>query len=742
MKKHFIILMLLLSLYSHSQNRISGTITDTGRLPLAGATVYLPELNKGTYSDINGFYELIDLPDGRIKVLFSYMGYTTQIQPVLLEGNPLVLNVVLETTTLRTEEIVITGGYSSTQHENAVKIESLDLLSRENPASPNFTERLTRIPGVDMISKGTGVSKPVIRGLSMNDILILNNGVRFENYQYSSHHPMGIDEFGYEDVEIIKGPASLLYGSDAIGGVINFIREKPAPVGSITGDYHLQMFTNSLGMVNNFGIKGSTKKTFGGIRIGHKTHADYLEGGGRFVPNSRFNEYSIKLNGGYTGKTGTFRLFYDYIGETPGLAEDEAVKTVQTRGRNNEEFYLQSGTHLVSSQNLLYFRRYKLNVNAAFQNTELSHIETDRIHEIQMSLATVTYEAKLYFPSAEGSEYIAGIQGLNQKNSNLNDREVILLPDAGMFNYSVYGLVQQSFFKKLTLQAGLRYDFKGLETRDAGEPGTLDFRKSLNKRYSSISGSIGGTYHFSDHLLIRANIASAFRTPNIAELTSNGPHESRFEIGDQDLVPEKSLEADVSTHYHLDNLTLDLAIFTNRINHFIFLTPTMDTTGEGLRIYRYTQEDSRLFGGEAGIHYHPEGWKWLHLEAAFSAVTGKKSDKEYLPLIPAHKINLEARVEKEKIWVLEDAFFALNLKKVFDQNRPAPDETATDGYTLIDISAGGNISTGKQKLFIGLGATNLFDIKYTDHLSTLKEVGYHNPGRNLSLTLSWPFRFF
>lgn len=120
------------------------------------------------------------------------------------------------------ETVVVSGGHNSTQHATAVKIDVLKLDRQMCLSTPTFAQSLTKIPGVDMISKGGGVSKPVIRGLSMNDILVLNNGVRFENYQYSSHHPLGIDEFGIENVEIIKGTASLLYGSDAIGGVNQF----------------------------------------------------------------------------------------------------------------------------------------------------------------------------------------------------------------------------------------------------------------------------------------------------------------------------------------------------------------------------------------------------------------------------------------------------------------------------------------------------------------------------------------
>ena len=141
-----------------------------------------------------------------------------------------------------------------------------------------------------MIAKGQGVSKPVIRGLSMNDVLVMNNGVRIENHQFSENHPLGIDDNDVERIEIIKGPASLLYGSDAIGGVINFIKEKPAPVGKILGGYRIQLHSNTLGMNNSIGLKGASKNLFGGFRFGNKTHADYLQGGGDYVPNSRFNE--------------------------------------------------------------------------------------------------------------------------------------------------------------------------------------------------------------------------------------------------------------------------------------------------------------------------------------------------------------------------------------------------------------------------------------------------------------------
>lgn len=740
MKNIWIIFLVLSTFqFAQAQNKISGIITDQNQSTLPGASIFILDMHKGTVANNKGFYELSNLPNGKIKIQFSSLGYATHIETVELSGESVELNISLHETVIEAEEIVITGGYNSTQHENAVKIEQLKINPLEIKSTPNFTEVLTQVPGVDMISKGSGVSKPVIRGLSMNDILVLNNGVRFENYQYSSHHPLGIDEFGISDVEIIKGPASLLYGSDAIGGVINFIKEKPAPIGSIIGDYNMQLFSNTQGMTNNLGIKGASKKFYGGLRAGQKTNADFLQGGGDFVPNSRFNEWSVKGHAGFTDKIGTFKLYYDYNEQKLGLVEEEAVEAITERGRKNEIFYQQLNTHLLSSQNKLYLGSFKLDVNSAYQNTELSHIGEENQYELQMNLATLTYEAKLHLPSSEKSDYILGFQGFNQNNTNINDRETILLPDANTQNYSGFVLLQYTFFDKLKLQTGIRYDSKIISSETTGIMGEAGYREALDKSYGSFSGSLGATFHVTESLLLRANFASAYRTPNLAELTSNGPHETRYELGNQNLTPENAYESDISLHYHIDNLTFDLAGFYNIINNYIFITPTGNESENGLPIYQYQQANSTLIGGEAGIHIHPLAVKWLHLKSTFASVIGKQENGDYLPFIPAHKLRFELSVEKEKLGFLRHAFASVISTTAFDQNYAAPDETTTPGYSLLDLSIGGKIKVQNQFVSLSISANNVFDTQYIDHLSTLKEVNLYNPGRNISLNLKIPF---
>ena len=254
-----------------------------------------------------------------------------------------------------------------------------------------------------------------------------------------------------------------------------------------------------------------------------------------------------------------------------------------------------------------------------------------------------------------------------------------------------------------------------------------------------MSGSIGLTYSLSKKLLLRANFASAYRTPNLAELTSNGQHETRYEIGDQNLTPEKSYETDFSMHYHIDNLTFDLSGFYNKVNSYIFIAPTGDTTANGVNIYRYGQNNSHLYGAEAGIHFHPEEAKWLHFLTTFSTVTGKQDNGKYLPFIPAKKIYTELRTEKERLLFINSAYVMLTSTIIFSQNDPAPDETKTNGYALFDFTLGGQLKVKDQNIMISFGATNLFDRKYIDHLSTLKEVNLYNPGRNFTFTLKVPF---
>jgi iron complex outermembrane receptor protein len=740
MKKIVLVFFVLLIFAKvNAQNQIKGKVTDENNEPLTGASVFLPELNKGTITNQAGEYLITNVPNGKIKIQFSFIGYNTEIKTIDISQTENEVDALLTIAIIQSQEVVITGGYVTSQHENAVKIDVLKSKDIAFSGTPNFMEALTKVPGVDMIAKGQGISKPVIRGLSMNDVLVMNNGVRIENYQFSENHPLGIDDNDVERVEIIKGPASLLYGSDAIGGVINFIKEKPAPTGKILGDYRMQLHSNTLGMNNSVGVKGASKIFFGGLRFGHKTHADYLQGGGDYVPNTRFNEMTFNANTGYTGKIGTFKVFYDYFKQDLGMSVPLVKPLITGRGRKNEVWFQDLEYQMISSQNSLYLGKFKWDINTAYQNALRKLQTTLEVPFVEMNLNTITYESKLYLPTGDKSEYIIGLQGMSQNNRNLNNRASQFLPDADINNIGFLGLVKYTVLKKLKVQGGLRYDRYKTETFALGTEGTSDYHAPVKKDFSNVNGSLGATYRPVEKMMLRANFAKGYRVPNLSELTSNGMHGNRYEVGNENLSPQNSFETDVSLHYHGEFLSFDLAGFYNHINDYIFISPTIDTTSTGVGIYRFSQTNAKLYGGEAGIHFHPESFPWLHIEGTYSSVIGKQENGDYLPFIPANKLRYEVRAERKKLGFLKKPNIKISALSAFSQNNPSTYETATEGYTLVNISAYSEIVVSKQTLIFGVSVNNLFDTPYFDHLSTLKPMGYYNQGRNFNFSLKIPF---
>jgi len=735
------ILFLLGIIYhtSYAQTVIHGKVANQQGEPIVGTLVFLTEQNKGTICDENGEYQFENLPTGLIKIEFSSMGYNTLIKSLVIQGKENILNVSLVESVIETQVVVVTGGSVSSQHENAVKIDVLKSKDIMLSGTPNFMESLTKVPGVDMISKGQGVSKPVIRGLSMNDILVMNNGVRIENYQYSENHPLGVDDNSVDRVEVIKGPASLLYGSDAIGGVVNFIKEKPAATGTIVGDYQTQIHSNTLGLNNSLGVKGASKFLFYGLRASNKTHADYKQGGGDFVPNSRFNEWSLSVNTGYTDKKGTFKVFYDYFKQNLGMTVPVVKPIITEPGRDNNIWYQDLEHHLVSSQNNVYLSRFKWETNIAFQSALRKLQTVHEVPDVEMKLSTITYESKLYLTVNEFSEYIVGIQGKIQTNRNLNNRVSQFLPDADINNFGALALAKFTFFQKLKIQGGFRYDTYNMETFALGTENTTNYHPAVLKKYASLNGSIGATFSLSDKLFLRANLAKAFRVPNLSELTSNGMHGSRYEIGNAKLEPENAYESDLSMHYHGEFLSYDLAVFYNHIKDYIYISPTADTTEQGVAIFRFSQTNANLYGGEAVIHFHPKSLPWLHLKGIYSNITAKQDNDDYLPFIPAQKFRYELRVEKASLSFFNHPNISISALTALKQDNPSPYETETNGYTLFNIGFNTEIKLLHQLMVLGFSINNIFDNQYFDHLSTLKPMNYYNQGRNISLTLKIPF---
>lgn len=539
----FTFLLILVGFTIQAQTVIQGKVTDSKGSLLVGASVFLPEQNKGAICNDEGKYIIENIPTGKVVVQFSFLGYNMEIKPLIIQPGTNEINVSLTETILEMSEVlVVSGGIASSQKENSIKIESLTSKKIQLAGTPNLMEALSIVPGVDMISNGQGMSKPVIRGLSMNGILMTRDGVRIENYQYSVGHPVGIDDNGTEKVEIIKGPASLLYGSDAMGGVINFISERAASQGKITSDYKTQFHSNTMGFHNSVGIKGSSKHFFAGFRVSHKTNADYNQGGGEYVPNSRFNEYSANMNTGYHGKIGTFQLSYYYIKQKIGMITSASTSAITERGRENDVWYQDPSHHLISSRNKLFIGNIRCDVNAAWQSNVRSAYSTSEDPFIEMRLNTLTYETKIHLPSNENSDFIVGFQGMTQAHENINDRVKQSLPDADVSRIGMLTFAQHTF-NKLKLQGGFRLDFSTIDSEDWGASSDDGYVAAIANEYINPNASLGATYQITNNSTLRANFAKAYRTPNLRELLYTGMYSNYYEVADENLNSEDAYES-------------------------------------------------------------------------------------------------------------------------------------------------------------------------------------------------------
>ncbi len=306
--------------------------------------------------------------------------------------------------------------------------------------------------------------------------------------------------------------------------------------------------------------------------------------------------------------------------------------------------------------------------------------------------------------------------------------------DFGIFATGMYGWGSNS------LQAGIRFDNRHLVSDEYGVADEEGYFQALDKKYNSFNASLGYKTNFAKDLTFRLNVATGFRAPNLAELSSNGVHEGtfRYEIGNPNLKTEQNVQTDLDLEYKSDHFEFSVSGFYNHINNYIYSSPTGAEIDDFL-VYNYIQNNANLYGGEAGLHIHPSIMEWLHFETTFSTVTAKQDNGEYLPFIPANKLNVELRAEKSRLAFLHNCFVAARTHTASKQHHAAPDETPTNGYTLLDVNIGASLKAGNQSIVLGMGVANVFDKQYIDHLSTLKEVNLNNAGRNMVFSITYAF---
>lgn len=751
MKQFINVLLLLIVTNIYAQNSINGTILNSEtKEAIAFANIYFPQLEKGTTTNADGVFSLNNLPTGNYKILVSYVGFETFSQTIKLplQEN---LEIRLQSSAIEMEEVIVSTPFHKLQSENVMKVEQRKISDLKKKGAINLAQGITNIPGVEGISTGIGISKPVIRGLSSNRVLVYTQGIRLENQQFGSEHGLGVNDAGIESVEVIKGPASLLYGSDALGGVLYLNPERFAQENESETDLNLQYFTNTEGLSTNLGYKSSGEQFKFLIRGSFAEHADYKTEDYR-VTNTRFNEKDLKAALGYQGVHFKTELRYNMNASKLGIPEEIGVQSL-----NNYPLlpYQEITNHIFSSKSVVFFENSSLDVNLGFTYNDRKEFEEEHHHDedhdeheedhddheedhddhedeehdeilhpaLHMKLKTFNYDVKYHMPKMGKFETIVGVQGMNQTNTNYGEEQ--LIPDATTNDFGVLA-TSHIHFEKVDVQLGARFDTRNIVVKN-----------TIDKNFTSFNGALGFKTNLTKNVVARLNVASGFRAPNLAELTSYGSHEgtNRFEIGNENLNNEQNFQTDLALEYKTDHLEVFANGFYNVVNDYIYLSPNGESINED-PVYLYLQEDAALYGGEFGLHIHPHPLDWLHIESSFETVTGKQNGGAYLPLIPANKIKNTLRVEYD-LKHLEKGNAFITLSTALAQNKTSVFETETGGYSLLSAGFGGEINVFKNTLQFQITGTNLTNKKYVNHLSRLKPDGIYDIGRNFSFSVSY-----
>jgi iron complex outermembrane recepter protein len=707
-----------------AERTIKGIVLDINKQPIEGVNIYLPEILNGTTSDINGEFIIENTPNKKVKVQFSILGYETIITNISDEYT----EIVLHNSIIEIEAVVVSGGFVSTADRSAVKIESIPLEELAFNSSPSLTLALADKPSIEMVKLGNAITKPVIRGLSGNRVVVLYQGARVSNQAWGEEHGVFIPEEGIETVEIVKGPASLLFGADAMGGVLNFIPLKPLMKNGRKSKFSTSFYSASSGTQSSFISQKRRSTWFHTYGLGYQNHADYKLPNKQFALNSRYNQHYAFGNWGVTKNWGILKGVYSSSYTNTGLIEGIA----DASEREIENPWQQVGDHFVTTEGVFWlnnwtlkpFVSYQLNHRKEFENEHEEETHTDEHEEaaLDMTLRTTRFDLKALKSNNE-YEHILGSQGMYQMNNNYGHE--VLIPNAETKDISIYTLLNKRK-GNFQLQTGIRTDFR-----------TINFLDKIIS-FHDYTFSLGSTFNLLDRCIFRANIAKGYRPPNLYELSADGEHHgaNRYEIGDENLKSENNLETDLSLHIHGKHYSFDVAVFHNLIDDYIYLSSTSDTSDEGMTVYKHYQNNARLYGGEAGIDLHPHFLNDLHLHSTISVVYADNLElNEPLEMIPPAKWNNEIEYVFNDLSFADKLRFSLNYNFHFAQKRIAVLEETTASYSLTNVSFG--IEKGMHQL--SLHAQNLMNVEYIPHLSLLKESSIFEQGRGVSIKYSVKF---
>ena len=661
------------------------------------------------------------------------------------------------------DEIILSLPFSQSLGKSVIKVDKINMDDINPIIKQYISKSISKLPGVSIITTGPGIAKPSIRGLSFNRVVVYNQGIRLENQQWGEEHGIGITSSGIESVEVIKGPLYVLYGSDAMGGVIYAEPEKFKSMDGLNIDYTGIYNSNYNGITNNLGINGKSGNFSFNLRAEMIDNDNFSTPDGE-VENTWFEQNEIKAGIQYSSDKFTSELRFSRLDSDlgiPHMDEDHDEHGDEDHDEHGDEDHDEHGdedhdehmdeeslyqelkhTTITWKNTFDLGNNHLLNVTLGQQFNERKEFgehgdedhdehgdedhdeHGDEDHEegeaeLDMELLTNTLDISLTLPQSEDFNLILGTSILSQTNKNFGHE--ILIPDAEMNDFGLYALGEISLGNSADTTIGLRYDNRSISSG------------SSSSDFSNFNGALGFKKEFTTSTL-RFNLSSGFRSPNLVELFSDGSHHSTFmyKKGNPNLLAENSFQTDLSFQVYDEDSALSFDLFLNDIRDYIYLQPT-NTFIDGLQLHNFLQQDATLYGGEIHLNKNTS-FDWLSYYTSLEYVFGETQDGMALPYISPFTFNQVFNISFSSNYSFEIDFVAKA-----QQNRTAMYEESTDGYSLLNLSGTWMTSFLGNDLNIFWSIDNVFDKEYYNHLSRLKTAGIEEMGRNISVGLKYNF---
>ncbi len=773
------LLALLLSSGLHARHsRLTGLVTDEYDHPLAGATVSLTETNQGTITDRKGEFSISGLLPGRYIVKYSFVGYQSASDTVWITDN-LHLTRKLQPAVNPLEEITITGIAFPRNQMASLTMGTVGRSFLQQEAAGSLMQSLSRLPGISSMDIGSGQSKPVIRGLGFHRVVVAENGVKHEAQEWGADHGLEIDQFTVDRIDIIKGPASLMYGANAIGGVID-LKPAPAPAKQTGGGSILvNGATNNLLAGFSARLYKRYDKLYLQAHVSRNRYSDYrvpADSINYMTYNIRLNNRRLRNTAGHETNAGmrvgllgehiqSYLSISNHFSESGFFANAHGLEI-----RNSQIDYDRSARDIdLPSQQVNHFKilsntvwnitDYKLNFDWGYQYNYRQEFSEPVAHgympvppdSLERLYAKSTWSAgvKLEFPKHNRHRFTAGLNA--EYHQNAAGGWGFMLPDyrttlAGAY---VYDYIQ--LLNGWSINGGIRYDLGNLTTDEYrdwyttpqadGSRVAVQRATPLQRRYGSWSWG-AGTRYINGNYTFKANAGKSFRMPSAKELASNGInyHMYRFEKGDTTLQAEQSYQLDLGIEYRSGKLKAELTPFVNYFPNYIYLNPTPEYY-EAQQIYYHSQSEVFRTGGELLIDYTLFGSLNVTVDAEYSYSVQLSGEKKgyTLPFSPPLNTNLELNYTFGSGRVLQQPGAGLSVQIAGAQTNIVPPEKVTPGYTLLNAHAGTTLTLAGTKIHINAKAANLLNKRYYDHSSFYRLIEVPGPGRNFIVTTQFEF---